>query len=344
MFVTGGPGKPINLGEKMHEAVEDTESPKKVRAGFAYATESGISSLCEDDSGEDWRNEVQSEWIIGIDQGITEPDALRNLADYSDAQVRVLVPGGELNRRALYRRPRFHAKVVFLQSQVEDSAFLVTSSANMTASALEDIPTNYEVGTVQSMDSGLTNSDIDEFNEWWEHAWNQSMELSDEFLTKYKNIRNDWFDDNPEIQEFESSESVNHVSEADCFYIETRAMTGGSRNQIELSEELSPFIEEEGGEITIIYEGTTHTGRPVNPRITDPPFGMNITTVYLPTGPDYTNSYIHLEKLSYDPGEEPRYELTVADPSDDLVDEWKEEASTNGVSGQTGGGREFGFY
>ena len=344
MFVTGGPGKPIELGEKIHEAVEDTASLRKVRAGFAYATEGGISSLCENDSGIDWRDEVRSKWIIGIDQGITEPDALRNLADRGDADVRVLVPSGELNRRALYRRPRFHAKVVFLQSEATGDAFLVASSANMTASALEDIPTNYEVGTVQSTDTGLTDSDIDAFDEWWEYAWNQSRELTDEFLREYTNLREEWLNDNPEIHEFESSESVNHASEADCFYIETRAMTGGSRNQIELSEETSPFIEEERGEITIIFGGTTHTGCSVSPRVTDPPFGMNITPVYLPTGHDYTDSYIHLEKLSFNSGQEPKYELTVADPGDEIVAEWSEKAATDGVRDHTGGGREYGYY
>jgi len=245
---------------------------------------------------------------------------------------------------ALYLRPRFHAKVVFIQSEAGEDAYLVNSSANMTASALEDMPTNYEVGTIQSKDSGLTDSDIDTFDEWWMHAWNRSQELTDEFLIEYENLRDGWFENNPEIREFESSESVNHASEADCFYIETRAMTGGSRNQIELSEELSPFIEDRHGEITIVLGGTTHTGCSVSPRVTDPPFGMNITPVYLPTGHDYTDSYVHLEKLPYDPGQEPRYELTVANPSDDIVDEWRERTATNGVMDHTGGGREYGYY
>jgi len=71
---------------------------------------------------------------------------------------------------------------------------------------------------------------------------------------------------------------------------------------------------------------------------------MNITPVYLPTGHDYTDSYVHLEKLPYDPGQEPRYELTVANPSDDIVDEWRERTATNGVRDHTGGGREYGYY
>jgi len=343
MLITGGPGRPIELSERIHEAIGNVVSPK-VRAGFAYATESGITSLCEDEQGVDWRDEGQSEWIVGIDQGITEPDALRELANHGHAEVRVLVPGGEINRRALYTRPRFHAKVVFIQSEASGDAYLINSSANMTASALEDTPTNYEVGTIQSTETGLTNTDIQRFNEWWEYAWNRSQVVTDEFLRNYEEVRDDWFEDNPEIQEFESSESVNHASEATCLYIETRAMTGGSRNQIELSEELSPFIEDRYGEITIVYNGSTHTGCSVSPRVTDPPFGMNITPVYLPTGYDYTDSCIHLEKLPFDANEEPRYELTVADPGDDIVNQWRMRAGTQGVRDQTGGGREYGYY
>lgn len=344
MLITGGPGRPIGLGEQIHEAIEDINSSKKVRAGFAYATEAGVSSLCENDSGRDWRDEVRSKWIIGIDQGITEPDALRALDNHRNAEVRVLVPGGDITRQSLYVRPRFHAKVVFIQSEATGAAHLINSSANMTASALEDRPTNYEVGTIQSTGSGLTDADVQEFDEWWEHAWSRSQEVTGRLLTTYEDVRDDWFDSNPDIQEFESSESVNHASEAECLFIETRAMTGGSRNQIELSEELSPFIEDRYGEITIEFDGVTHTGCSVSPRVTDPPFGMNITPVYLPTGYDYTYSYVHLEKLPFGAGEEPIYGLTVADPSDNIVDQWRERADTQGHRDQTGGGREYGYY
>lgn len=344
MFFTGGPGKPIELGDQIHSAIDDVSSPGEVRIGFAYATKSGISSLCVDDSGTDWRNKTASKWMIGLDQGITEPAALRELANHSDTDLRVLIPGGKLNRDALYRRPRFHAKVAMIESGSSGESHLVTTSANMTASALEDKPTNYEIGMTQSTSTGLTNSDIDAFDEWWESAWSRSQQVTDSLLGEYDRIRDDYFGDNPDIREFESSTSVNHASEAKHLWIETKKMTGGSGNQVEFNTELSPFIASEYGEITIIFNGTTYDNCSVTPRVTDPPFGQEITPVYLPTGFDYTHSTIHLERLSDDPSGRPQYELTVADQSNDIVDEWRQKADRDGVRGQTGGGRDYGYY
>jgi len=344
MFLTGGPGKPIELGDSIHEAVDDLPTPRHVRTGFAYVTKGGISALCENEAGDDWRDRASTQWIIGVDQGITEPDALREISDHPDSEVRVLVPGGDLNRDALYRRPRFHAKVAMIESLAAGDAHLVTTSANMTASALEDRPTNYEVGLVQSTNSGLTDEDVEAFDDWWDSAWERSQEVTEGFLTEYERIRGDYFDRNPDVPEYESSVTVNHASEADHLYIETWAMTGGSGNQIEFNTELSPFIDTRYGQITIILNGATHTDCSVSPRTTDPPFGQEITPLYLPTGNDYTHSVLHFEKLSSSPSGQPQYELTVADPGDDIIDEWRQRAERDGVKSQTGGGREYGYY
>jgi HKD family nuclease len=215
MFFAGGPGRPIELGESVQEAVANTSTPCRVRIGFAYVTQGGIPSLCEDNSGSDWRDMASSEWLIGVDQGITEPGALRELSAHKDADVRVLIPSGNLSRDALYKRPRFHAKVALVEStSVNNAASLITTSANLTASALDNLPTNYEIGMMQSTSGGLTSDDIDEFSEWWESAWSRSTPITDDFLAEYEDIREDFLDNNPDIQKYESSTTVTQASEA----------------------------------------------------------------------------------------------------------------------------------
>ena len=225
-----------------------------------------------------------------------------------------------------------------------NEAYLITTSANLTASALDNLPTNYEVGMMQSADSGLTSADLDEFRDWWDSAWSRSSPITANFLNEYERIREDFLDNNPEIRQYESSTTVTHASEATHLWIETRKMTGGSGNQIELSEDLSPFIDAQYGEIVVEFEGNTYPNRSVTPRVTDPPFGVAITPVYLPTKTDYKNKFILLKRLSSTQSGKPRYELTVANPGDDIVDEWRDRSRNNGFIYQTGGGREYGYF
>ncbi len=345
MFLAGGPGKPIELGDAIHDTITDINDQAHARIGFAYATQGGIDPLCKDGSGEDWRDSASSEWLIGLDQGITEPDALRELAAHSEADVRVLIPDTELSKGSLYKRPRFHAKIAFIEStSLGQDSSLITSSANLTGSALENRPTNYEVGLMQSTDQGLSSEDIEQFNQWWKSAWSQGTPVTDSLLDQYEEVRQDFFQSNPEVQEFESSTSVNHASEATNLWIETKKMTGGAGNQTRFNVELSPFFDTKFGEIVIEFKGDTYPNRSVNPRVTDPPFGMNVTPVYLPPGPDYKFSVIHLERLPAHSSGKPRYKLTVAEPGDEVAEEWRRRAEEDGVIGNTGGGREFGYY
>lgn len=137
------------------------------------------------------------------------------------------------------------------------------------------------------------------------------------------------------------------VGNADNLWIETREMTGGARNQVEFSENLSPFFSYSGslpGEIDIRFRGNLYNGRPVSSRTTDPPYEVPICLVYLPTGFDYAHKVIHFEKLSSDSTTTPRVELKVASSGDDIIDDWRESSRRSGVIGETNGGREYGYY
>lgn len=347
MFFAGGPGKPIPIHDYIRESLDEIDNPRRVRAGFAYATSDGISELCTlNDS--DWRDQVQSEWIVGLDQGLTQPSALDNLYDQTNAEIRVIYPGDDLTIGALYRRPRFHAKLLFLESEsAAEQEHLITTSANMTGSALGKMPTNYEVGLVKSRGSGLSDEEVENFEDWWDLAWSESTPLTPELIETYSEIRTEYQEENPDVGEYESSETVSYASDASNLWIETREMTGGSRNQVEFNEQLSGFFSDSGtlpGSVDIEFQGSAHTDRPLNTRTTDPPYGVSICLLYLPTGHDYQHQVIHLEKRDSSGSGHPVFELTVAEPGDDVVDEWRNQARNRGVLDKTSGGREYGYY
>jgi hypothetical protein len=136
------------------------------------------------------------------------------------------------------------------------------------------------------------------------------------------------------------------IGNADNLWIETREMTGGARNQVEFSENLSPFFSYSGSlpeEIEIRFEGNLYTERPVSSRTTDPPYDVPICLVYLPTGFDYSHKFIHFEKIPTDYFA-PRIELKMASSGDDIIDRWRDSSRKSGVIGETNGGREYGYY
>lgn len=139
---------------------------------------------------------------------------------------------------------------------------------------------------------------------------------------------------------------VTSIGDADNLWIETREMTGGARNQVEFSTALSPFFSYSGSlpdEVEIRFKRDLHTDRPVRSRTTDPPYEVPICLVYLPTDVDYAHKYIHFEKVDTEYFA-PRLKLKMASPGDSIIDEWRESSRKSGVTDETNGGREYGYY
>jgi HKD family nuclease len=348
MIFAGGPGKSLSLGETVEDAVSSCSSPRLVRSGFAYITETGLETFLRGKSTDDWRELTESKWIVGLDQGITEPAALRELRSPDNAEARVYIPGGTLSKKALTSRPRFHAKTVSIESyQNPSQRHLLVSSSNLTRAALGGTPTNYELGLAKSVAEGLTPEEVKTFDKWWESIWEDTQPITDDLIEQYKGLRDEINEQNPALEKYESSELVEHASDGRCLWIETEEMTGGSRNQMEFSDELSGFFtrpSDDTDQVIIKFGGSVHDDRPLNIRTTDPPYGVQICKLGLPTGYNYRNKVVHLQKVLANPSEKPKYKLSVRNKSHTDVDEWKQLSRNNGVLGETGGGREFGYY
>lgn len=110
----------------------------RVSGLFAFASKKGARLLSRviQQATPDWKN-LAKRWVISIDGGITEPDALRYLLRQRGVEVRV--PDAEaLITRRLKPVHRFHPKTMLLEIQASTlvPAALAVGSANLTCNGL----------------------------------------------------------------------------------------------------------------------------------------------------------------------------------------------------------------
>jgi len=88
-------------------------------------------------------------FTVGIAQGITEPEAVRQLANMPNSRVHLFIPTKALSQSSLFAQPLFHPKVVSLTSS--DAFWLFVSSGNLTVSSYGDPVRNYEFGQISTL-------------------------------------------------------------------------------------------------------------------------------------------------------------------------------------------------
>ena len=105
-------------------------------AAVAYSTIAGSVALVEGLRSvmQNW-SKVKKEWLISVDYGLTEPDALEYLQKLPKSQVRVH-DGIDVINRKLQPIRSFHPKVYFFLGEAPGILGLVSGSANLTLSGL----------------------------------------------------------------------------------------------------------------------------------------------------------------------------------------------------------------
>jgi HKD family nuclease len=105
---------------------------------YAFATKKGARLLCTSlaEASARW-GAATKRWVISIDSGVTDPEALSFLLDQPRTEVRV-PSAEELLSRRLRPVRRFHPKTLLLEKRAEDfvPAAVVVGSANLTLSGL----------------------------------------------------------------------------------------------------------------------------------------------------------------------------------------------------------------
>lgn len=163
-----------------------------IDVAVAYATAGGVGLLAHELSASPAWSTSQKRWLISIDFGITQPSALRTLANLPFSEVRI--PNGVqvASSAALLPTNTFHAKGYVFRSKVWGAPLgLVVGSANLSVSALA---TGSEIVSSQVWEGALTASEqsaldgASSFADWYEDAWCTADALAT-VLAIYKKAR-----------------------------------------------------------------------------------------------------------------------------------------------------------
>ena len=147
-----------------------TRTLDTVRVAMAYVSVAGVRKLL--DVLHD-RNLASCQWLIGIDDAITQPGAIELCRDLTDSCVRV----ASFEELSL----RFHPKVLFLtSSSVRNGGLMMVGSANLTHHGLER---NAESVVFLHAE---TPADVLDLTVNWEELWGLGKKMTDADLTRYE--------------------------------------------------------------------------------------------------------------------------------------------------------------
>lgn len=343
-ILTGAPRRPIDLVAPLAGGLQAGRG-RRVRFGFAYATESGLDVLLEAlDRMEAW-NTVNKLWILGLHHGITEPVVIQRIRALPNSRVRLFVGDRVLSYASLTVGPRFHAKAICLDSDRADAKpCVVASSANLTGAALGPAARNYEAGTFCAFPS-RAGAPLGKFDRWWDEAWRSSLGATDRLVERYAELRGRLLRKNPDLIVNLDPPSRRRIGQARVLWIEAGAMSGGSRNQVEFNRDLAGFfgpVRSSTQYLRMSVDGRVWDDRPLSPKTTT--FGVDIWRLSLPTteqsGLTYAGRVIRVQR-GRDDGRTV-FELDVADLDSPRYRRWWREANRRGYLGQTSGDRNYG--
>lgn len=211
---------------------------KRLSACAAYASYRGtllLRSLLSEYDEADYR------WLIGLDDELTDPQALRVARETRGSMTRV----SELLRTR--PRRRFHPKAYLLDAGSADHTTLIIGSCNMTEAALK---TNCEAiavyRTKHTKEAGV-------LREYWESLWRFGQPLTEEILEGYAERfqKTPWRD--PVVQEEKAGDPAKRpphiiaralqrsIGNSKLAWIVLGKNTGGG-NQLDIVKNLSPFL------------------------------------------------------------------------------------------------------
>lgn len=168
--------------EALGDASERAGTYAHVDIAVAYASSEGVRLMDERLSSGTW-SAASKRFLVSIDFGFTEPEALERLRSLNNAEVRIPNGRSVLESQSLRPPSAFHAKsFAFRAEESHNLSALIVGSANLTASALS---TGAEVVTKQLWMSTPPSVELKSLElanpllEWFEDAWANADPLSD---------------------------------------------------------------------------------------------------------------------------------------------------------------------
>ncbi len=151
-----------------------------VLVAVAFATEAGVRELRNKIVGRERFDATQKKWLVGIQGGVSQPKALKRLADGDNSDVRVPFGQAALADLALNAPVSFHPKLFYFENSSSEKAAVASTSANLTLSALTSNVEQILVWRGAKSDEVAVG-----FREWWDQLWDAADHVSEEFLAEY---------------------------------------------------------------------------------------------------------------------------------------------------------------
>lgn len=256
-------------------------------AAVAYATENGCKRLVDilNESNPNWEN-VEKKWLVSIDYGTTESEALRYLNSLPNSRVYIYNAHQVIANR-LFPKMAFHPKIYVFSSRFEDNISIVSGSANLTGGGLF---TNNEQASFFSVSQPIKERDQKFLSSCKIYKWQvesyfgSSVLCTEELIELYEeallaNKRNSAVDSVQLVQLIESDRPSIEISEiaslsaSKNLWLETGYITpnrgpGKYGNQIDLQRGIKVFFgffdqelepNTNIGEITITLDGIPYS-------------------------------------------------------------------------------------
>jgi len=335
------------------------------RVAVAYATVHGIEHYGQIVfANNESLLKGKKKWLVSLDYGHTEPDALESLGALRSSKVRIPDATFVLSRKLL-PLTSFHPKsYLFGDCDVaKRGAAYISGSANLTYGGLV---TNVEHAVVlAAAPVSSRDSDVEQnhraLTSWFEQAWNLAEDLSPGMLRAYRALRRrsvPILADDEDLAsslvvdgklELRSSEAARWAA-ARCFWIETGELyknrgPGRSGNQLDCTRGTRAYFGFPAttvppntvlGQITLQYPG--YPGQPRSVRFGDnmmDKINLPIPNEFGP--PNYDNKVLHFERK-----DRRVYGLTEGTAQE--IARWKRKSRTQGLHYRFSRGREYGFY
>ena len=198
----------------------------RLRVATAFCTEAGVEDLRSHIITPSDFDAIDKEWLVGIQNGITQPDGLRRLANAQNSSARIPFGTETLASQALRASTFFHPKIYCFENAA-GNVRLVSTSANLTHGGLRSNGEQYLVWKGRKTDAEATT-----FDTWWRGLWSQADVATPQFVAAYEAQRPS-VPSPPTVQA--TGPPVATLRAASSLWIElTRRGEGGSFNQIEL--------------------------------------------------------------------------------------------------------------
>ena len=205
----------------------DLIKPDLIRVAVAFGTESGVEELRGKIIGRTAFDAVDKEWLIGIQEGLTQPYALRRLQSLNASALRVPFGSAALASRTLQAPTFFHPKVYYLENRSTGQVQVLSASANLSYRGL-----SASVEQFLAWSGVRKDPESRAFTKWWTDLWQKADIPDATFINKYEQLR-------PSLptppKAITRGPRASVLRKAEAFWVElTRRPEGGSFNQVEL--------------------------------------------------------------------------------------------------------------